>query len=246
MRLRLVLVLLSSFALYRPRTRRGAVRRDDSRAGPRLPRPTRGRDRHRARRSGGAAQHRRGSRCDGGQRRASDRLARGATVLGRASPRRRRAAGGLRRAVDRRRRHARWSSTPTTTASRWCPNSGSATPGRSSSGRHGSRTGGERRAMDELEPPLDPEWRLYGRSASDDKVSIVALLAAVDALDAAGIAPTINIKLDPRRRGGAGIAAHRGDPRAPTATCSRPICGSSATDPCTRRGCPRWSTASAA
>ncbi len=49
--------------------------------------------------------------------------------------------------------------------------------------------------LDNLAPPLDPEWRLYGRSASDDKVSIVALLAAVDALDAAGIAPTINIKL---------------------------------------------------
>ncbi len=44
-------------------------------------------------------------------------------------------------------------------------------------------------------PPLDPEWRLYGRSASDDKVSIVALLSAVDALDASGIVPSINIKL---------------------------------------------------
>lgn len=50
-------------------------------------------------------------------------------------------------------------------------------------------------SMDELTAPLDPEWRLYGRSASDDKVSIVALLSAVDALDAAGIEPTINIKL---------------------------------------------------
>ena len=49
--------------------------------------------------------------------------------------------------------------------------------------------------MGELAPPLDPEWRLYGRSASDDKVSIVALLSAVDALDASGIVPTINIKL---------------------------------------------------
>ena len=47
----------------------------------------------------------------------------------------------------------------------------------------------------ELEPPLNPDWRLYGRSASDDKVSIVALLAAVDALDANGIDPTVNIKL---------------------------------------------------
>jgi len=55
--------------------------------------------------------------------------------------------------------------------------------------------GAENVALSELTPPLDPEWRLYGRSASDDKVSIVALLTAVDALDAAGIAPTVNIKL---------------------------------------------------
>jgi acetylornithine deacetylase/succinyl-diaminopimelate desuccinylase-like protein len=31
---------------------------------------------------------------------------------------------------------------------------------------------------------IDPEWRVYGRSSSDDKSPIVALLAAVDALDA--------------------------------------------------------------
>jgi acetylornithine deacetylase/succinyl-diaminopimelate desuccinylase-like protein len=49
--------------------------------------------------------------------------------------------------------------------------------------------------LDEVQAPIDPEWRLYGRSASDDKVSIVALLTALDALDAAGIAPSINIKL---------------------------------------------------
>jgi len=55
--------------------------------------------------------------------------------------------------------------------------------------------GGKDVPFGELESPLNPEWRLYGRSASDDKVSIVALLSAVDALDAAGIAPTINIKL---------------------------------------------------
>jgi acetylornithine deacetylase/succinyl-diaminopimelate desuccinylase-like protein len=49
--------------------------------------------------------------------------------------------------------------------------------------------------FDELKPPIDPDWRLYGRSASDDKVSIIALLTALDALDAAGIEPGINIKL---------------------------------------------------
>ncbi len=46
-----------------------------------------------------------------------------------------------------------------------------------------------------LEPPVDPEWRLYGRSTSDDKGSIVALLTALDALDAAEINPQINITL---------------------------------------------------
>ncbi len=55
--------------------------------------------------------------------------------------------------------------------------------------------GAEEVPPNELQAPIHPEWRLYGRSVSDDKVSIVALLAALDALDAAGIAPSINIKL---------------------------------------------------
>ena len=42
---------------------------------------------------------------------------------------------------------------------------------------------------------IDPESRLYARSASDDKAGVMAMLAAVDALKAAGIAPTVNIKL---------------------------------------------------
>ncbi len=33
-------------------------------------------------------------------------------------------------------------------------------------------------------PPFDPEWRLFGRAVSDDKASIVAFLAAFDALSA--------------------------------------------------------------
>jgi acetylornithine deacetylase/succinyl-diaminopimelate desuccinylase-like protein len=39
------------------------------------------------------------------------------------------------------------------------------------------------------------EWRLYARSASDDKAPIVAMLTAIDALRASGIAPTVNLKL---------------------------------------------------
>ena len=42
---------------------------------------------------------------------------------------------------------------------------------------------------------LDPDWRLFGRSAGDDKVSIQAMLSALDALKAAHIKPTVNIKL---------------------------------------------------
>ncbi len=43
--------------------------------------------------------------------------------------------------------------------------------------------------------PLDPEWRLYARSASDDKSPIVAILTALDALHAAGVPPSVNVKL---------------------------------------------------
>jgi acetylornithine deacetylase/succinyl-diaminopimelate desuccinylase-like protein len=42
---------------------------------------------------------------------------------------------------------------------------------------------------------FDPNWRLYGRSAADDKAPIVALVAAVDALKAAGVMPSSNIRV---------------------------------------------------
>lgn len=42
---------------------------------------------------------------------------------------------------------------------------------------------------------LDPEWRLFGRAASDDKSSIIAFLAAMDALKASGRKPSVNIKV---------------------------------------------------
>ena len=41
---------------------------------------------------------------------------------------------------------------------------------------------------------LQGEWRLYARSASDDKSPIVAFLTALDALRAAGIMPSVNLK----------------------------------------------------
>src|SRR5260370_18796078 len=42
--------------------------------------------------------------------------------------------------------------------------------------------------------PINPEWRLYGRSSSDDKAGVMAILAAFDALKAQGNLPTLNIK----------------------------------------------------
>jgi acetylornithine deacetylase/succinyl-diaminopimelate desuccinylase-like protein len=42
---------------------------------------------------------------------------------------------------------------------------------------------------------FDPNWRLYARSASDDKGPIVALLAAFDALKASGMSPSSNIRV---------------------------------------------------
>lgn len=43
--------------------------------------------------------------------------------------------------------------------------------------------------------PLDPEARLYARSAGDDKAAIVAMLAALDALRAAGTKPAFHLRL---------------------------------------------------
>lgn len=42
---------------------------------------------------------------------------------------------------------------------------------------------------------FDPDWRLYARSAADDTGPIVALLAALDALEVAGRAPGSNIRI---------------------------------------------------
>jgi acetylornithine deacetylase/succinyl-diaminopimelate desuccinylase-like protein len=42
--------------------------------------------------------------------------------------------------------------------------------------------------------PIDPQWRIYARSASDDKAPIIAISAALDALQAARIPLHSNIK----------------------------------------------------
>lgn len=41
---------------------------------------------------------------------------------------------------------------------------------------------------------INPEWRLYGRSAADDKAGVMAILTAFDALVASGAKPTANLK----------------------------------------------------
>ncbi len=45
------------------------------------------------------------------------------------------------------------------------------------------------------EGPVNPEWRLYARSAGDDKMPIVGVLRALDALRANGLSPSVNLKL---------------------------------------------------
>ncbi|HXO20979.1 MAG TPA: M20/M25/M40 family metallo-hydrolase [Thermoanaerobaculia bacterium] len=54
--------------------------------------------------------------------------------------------------------------------------------------------GGKEVDLASVPTPLDPEWRLYARAASDDKAPIVAMLAGLDALRAAGAAPSVNLK----------------------------------------------------
>ncbi|HET6592233.1 MAG TPA: M20/M25/M40 family metallo-hydrolase [Xanthomonadales bacterium] len=46
-----------------------------------------------------------------------------------------------------------------------------------------------------MQAPFDPEWRIFARSAGDDKAPIVALTAALDALAANGVEPGVNLKL---------------------------------------------------
>ncbi len=41
---------------------------------------------------------------------------------------------------------------------------------------------------------INPQWRLYARSASDDKAGVMAILTAFDALMSSGVKPTANLK----------------------------------------------------
>jgi acetylornithine deacetylase/succinyl-diaminopimelate desuccinylase-like protein len=55
--------------------------------------------------------------------------------------------------------------------------------------------GGRVIPLEGLTGPTQPEWRLYARSAGDDKATIIALLTALDALGALGASPSVNLKV---------------------------------------------------
>src|SRR5688572_195058 len=42
---------------------------------------------------------------------------------------------------------------------------------------------------------MDPEWRIYGRASSDDKLGVMAILSAVDTLRSDGRLPAFNLKI---------------------------------------------------
>lgn len=72
--------------------------------------------------------------------------------------------------------------------------------------RSGKLDDGARELDFEGQHNFDPEWRIYGRSASDDTGPIIALLAALDALGASGAKPTSNLRvvLDGEEEAGSG------------------------------------------
>ena len=55
--------------------------------------------------------------------------------------------------------------------------------------------GGRVSEVPSLNEPINPQWRLYARSAADDKAGVMAILTAFDALVASGEKPTVNIKI---------------------------------------------------
>lgn len=57
--------------------------------------------------------------------------------------------------------------------------------------------GGQWQAIpwERLTGDIDPDWRIFARSASDSKGPMTQFMTAIDALDAAGIAPGYNLKV---------------------------------------------------
>jgi acetylornithine deacetylase/succinyl-diaminopimelate desuccinylase-like protein len=57
------------------------------------------------------------------------------------------------------------------------------------------QSGGRPVNIDDADGDFDPEWRLYARSAGDDKMPVIAIIHALDALRANGIELSVNLKL---------------------------------------------------
>lgn len=77
--------------------------------------------------------------------------------------------------------------------------------------------GGEAIPLPATGAVIDEEWRLYARSAGDDKAPIIALTAALDALGEAGLALTSNIVLifdGEEEAGSPHLARYLGDHRS--------------------------------
>ena len=55
--------------------------------------------------------------------------------------------------------------------------------------------GGEPINLDSVNGEFDPEWRLYARSAGDDKMPVIAIIHTLDALRENGIKLSVNLKL---------------------------------------------------
>jgi acetylornithine deacetylase/succinyl-diaminopimelate desuccinylase-like protein len=59
----------------------------------------------------------------------------------------------------------------------------------------GPEAAAPRLTLERVTGAIDPNWRVYGRSSSDDKSPMVAFLSAVEALDAANIPFTSNVRV---------------------------------------------------
>ena len=55
--------------------------------------------------------------------------------------------------------------------------------------------GGDPINLDSVNGEFDPEWRLYARSAGDDKMPVIAIIHTLDALRENGIELSVNLKL---------------------------------------------------
>ena len=132
-------------------------------------------------------------------------------------------------------RRARWSSTPTTTASRSIPRTGRLRPWKPVL-RAGPLATGAREVALHPRRPLDPEWRLYARSASDDKAPDRGHPGRPRRPARRRSRPSVNLKFFLEGEEEAGSPHLTEHPRSSTGTARRPTSGCSATGRSTRPG----------